>query len=104
MELSRDLGAMGATLSYFGGQSEGGIYLNMHNSLREGLKVAHSAHTLYTKSTKERELMFEFNGELFENEADFLEAAKEEYQTGDQQLVLDALEEFGFDLSDLGVA
>lgn len=47
--------------------------------------------------------MFEFNGELFENEADFLEAAKKEYQTGDQQLVLDALEEFGFDLSDLGV-
>jgi len=47
--------------------------------------------------------MFEFNGELFENEIDFLDAARKEYETGDQQLVLDALEEFGFDLNDLKV-
>jgi len=47
--------------------------------------------------------MFEFNGELFEKEADFIAAAQKEYRTGDQQLVLDALEEYGFDLSDLGV-
>lgn len=47
--------------------------------------------------------MFEFNGELFENEVDFLDSAKKEYQTGDKQLVLDALEDYGFDLSDLGV-
>lgn len=47
--------------------------------------------------------MFEFNGELFENEIDFLEAAKQEYQTGDKQAVLDALEEYGFDLSDLSL-
>ncbi len=50
-----------------------------------------------------RRAMFEFNGELFESEIDFLEAAKKEYQTGDQQLVLDALEEYGFDLSDLNL-
>lgn len=48
--------------------------------------------------------MFEFNGELFENEVDFLEAVKKEYQVGDQQLALDTLEEYGFDLSDLQVA
>lgn len=47
--------------------------------------------------------MFEFNGELFENEVDFLDAARKEYETGDQQLVLDALEEFGFDLNDLKI-
>lgn len=47
--------------------------------------------------------MFEFNGELFESEIDFLDAARKEYETGDQQSVLDALEEFGFDLSDLNV-
>lgn len=47
--------------------------------------------------------MFEFNGELFENEVDFLDAVKKEYQTGDQQLALDALEDYGFDLNDLGV-
>lgn len=46
--------------------------------------------------------MFEFNGELFENEIDFLDAAKEEYLHGNKQLVMDALEEYGFDLSDLG--
>lgn len=47
--------------------------------------------------------MFEFNGELFESEVEFLEAAKKEYEIGDQQLVLDALEEYGFDLSDLNL-
>jgi hypothetical protein len=47
--------------------------------------------------------MFEFNGELFENETDFLDAARKEYETGDQQLVSDALEEYGFDLSDLKI-
>lgn len=47
--------------------------------------------------------MFEFNGELFENEIDFLDAARKEYETGDQQLVSDALEEYGFDLSDLKI-
>lgn len=49
--------------------------------------------------------MFEFNGELFESEIDLLDALRAEYETGDQQLVLDTLEEYGFDLSDLkGVA
>ena len=46
--------------------------------------------------------MFEFNGELFENEIDFLDAARVEYETGNKQIVKDALEEYGFDLSDLG--
>lgn len=48
--------------------------------------------------------MFEFNGELFESEVDFLDAARKEYEVGDQQLVLDTLEEYGFDINDLGVA
>jgi hypothetical protein len=47
--------------------------------------------------------MFEFNGELFESEIDFLDAVKKEYQTGDEQLARDALEEYGFDLNDLHV-
>lgn len=48
--------------------------------------------------------MFEFNGELFENEIDFLAAVKSEYDIGDRQLALDALEDYGFDLSDLKTA
>lgn len=47
--------------------------------------------------------MFEFNGELFESEVDFLDAVRKEYEVGDQQLALDALEEYGFDINDLGV-
>ncbi len=47
--------------------------------------------------------MYEFNGELFESEYDFLEAAKKEYQIGDQQLVLDALEKFDYELRGLGL-
>lgn len=45
--------------------------------------------------------MFEFNGELFENEIDLLDALRKEYEVGDQQLVLDTLEQYGFDRSDL---
>jgi hypothetical protein len=47
--------------------------------------------------------MFEFNGELFENEIDFLDAVAKEYRTGDKQLALDALEEYGFDINDIHV-
>lgn len=47
--------------------------------------------------------MFEFNGELFKNEGDLISAIREEYLNGDRQLAEDALEEFGFDVGDLGV-
>ena len=47
--------------------------------------------------------MFEFNGELYDNEIDFLDALRKEYEVGDQQVVLDALEEYGFDVNDLKV-
>lgn len=47
--------------------------------------------------------MFELNGELFETEIDFLDAAKKEFEVGDQQLVLDKLEEYGFDKNDLNI-
>lgn len=47
--------------------------------------------------------MYELNGELFESEIDFLDAAKQEYRTGDQRLVADTLEQYGFDIHDIGI-
>ncbi len=46
---------------------------------------------------------FEFNGELFDNVEEFLEAVAHEYKTGDSDLALSALDDYGFDLSDIGV-
>lgn len=48
--------------------------------------------------------MFEFNGQLFENEVDFLDAVAKEYRIGDEQTALDALEEYGYDISDIKTA
>lgn len=46
---------------------------------------------------------FEFDGQLFSNVEEFLEAVAHEYKTGDTDLALSALDDYGFSLSDLGV-
>lgn len=47
--------------------------------------------------------VYELNGELYEHVGDFLQALAHEYKTGDKELVLSKLEDYGFDLSDIGV-
>lgn len=46
---------------------------------------------------------FEFDGQLYETEGELLDAMAHEYKTGDKELVVDALEELGYSLADLGV-
>lgn len=46
---------------------------------------------------------YEFDGQLFTNVESFLEAIAHEYKAGDKDLALTALDEYGFELSDLGV-
>ena len=48
-------------------------------------------------------VMYEFDGRMYENVGEFLDALSHEYRVGDQQLVLDALDEYGFDLSDIDI-
>lgn len=47
--------------------------------------------------------VYEFNGELFDNEGAFLDALAHEYTHGDTELVVDTLENYGFTLSDINV-
>lgn len=47
--------------------------------------------------------VYEFNGELYETEGEFLDALAHEYKHGDSELVVDTLENYGFTLSDLNV-
>ncbi len=46
---------------------------------------------------------YEFDGQLFDNEGEFLDALAHEYKTGDRELVVDTLETYGFSLSDINV-
>lgn len=46
---------------------------------------------------------YEMNGELFTSVESFLEAAAHEYTTGDKELALTKLDEYGFDINDIGV-
>lgn len=46
--------------------------------------------------------VYEFNGEIFETVGAFLNALAHEYKVGDQELVKTALEDYGFDLTDIG--
>jgi hypothetical protein len=55
---------------------------------------------------KRRHIMgqaYEFDGELFTNVNSFLDAVAHEYKTGDENYALTALEDYGFDISDIGV-
>ncbi len=44
-----------------------------------------------------------FDGQLFTSVEAFLEAIAHEYKSGDKELALSILDEYGFELSDLGV-
>jgi hypothetical protein len=46
---------------------------------------------------------YEFDGELFTNVNAFLDAVAHEYRTGDGDYAMSVLEDYGFELSDLGV-
>jgi hypothetical protein len=46
---------------------------------------------------------FEFDGQRFDTEGEFLDALAHEYKTGDKELVVDTLENYGYSLSDLNV-
>lgn len=47
--------------------------------------------------------VYEFNGELYEKSGDFLTALAHEYKVGDKEQVVTVLEDYGFDLADIGV-
>ena len=47
--------------------------------------------------------VYELGGELYKSVEEFLEALAHEYKTGDSDLVLSKLDDYGFDLSDIGV-
>lgn len=48
-------------------------------------------------------MVYELGGEIYEHVEAFLEALAHEYKTGDTDLVLSKLDDYGFDLSDIGV-
>ncbi len=47
--------------------------------------------------------VYEFDGELFDTVGDFLQALAHEYKVGDSDLVISTLEDYGFDIVDIGV-
>lgn len=46
---------------------------------------------------------YEFDGELYTNVEEFLEAVAHAYKSGDREAALSALADHGFDITDLGV-
>lgn len=46
---------------------------------------------------------YEFDGQLYDTTGEFLDALAHAYTSGDKEAVVDALEEYGFSLSDLNV-
>jgi len=46
---------------------------------------------------------YEFDGELYTNVEEFLNAVAHAYKSGDHEAALSALDDHGFDLTDLGV-
>jgi hypothetical protein len=46
---------------------------------------------------------YEFDGQLFTTIGEFLDALSHEYRIGDKEEVVDALERYGFSLSDITV-
>ena len=47
---------------------------------------------------------YEFDGQVFETTGELLDALAHEYKTGDKEAAVDALETYGFSISDLNVA
>jgi hypothetical protein len=48
-------------------------------------------------------VVYEFDGELFQSTGEFLSALAHAYKTGDKEDVVDTLEQYGFELGDIGV-
>ena len=46
---------------------------------------------------------YEFDGELYNTVEEFLEAVAHAYKSGDKAAAESALDDYGFDLSDIGV-
>ena len=46
---------------------------------------------------------YEFDGQLFTNSGEFLDAVAHEYKNGDKDLAVQALEDYGYSLSDINV-
>lgn len=46
---------------------------------------------------------YEFNGQTYRSAAELLDALSKEYRAGNEQQVLDALDTYGYDLSDLNL-
>lgn len=51
----------------------------------------------------EQPSVYEFGGIIYENVGEFLDALAHEYKVGDKALVIATLEEYGFELADIGV-
>lgn len=47
--------------------------------------------------------VYEFDGTLYQTVGEFLDALAHEYKTGDKDLVLSSLDDYGFALEDIGV-
>ncbi len=47
--------------------------------------------------------VYEFDGKLYDTVGEFLQALAHAYKKGDEDLVLSALEDYGFDLNDIEV-
>ncbi len=46
---------------------------------------------------------YEFDGQVFDTDGELLDALAHEYKVGDKELVVDALEKYGYSLSDINV-
>ncbi|HTK39666.1 MAG TPA: hypothetical protein VL362_02265 [Patescibacteria group bacterium] len=44
---------------------------------------------------------YEFDGQLFTNSGEFLDAISHEYKSGDRDLAVQTLEDYGFTLADI---
>ncbi len=47
--------------------------------------------------------VYELNGEIYKGVEEFLEALAHEYKAGDREMALSKLDDYGFELSDIGV-
>ncbi len=45
---------------------------------------------------------YEFDGQLFTNSGEFLDAVAHEYKSGDRDMAVQALEDYGFTVGDIG--
>jgi hypothetical protein len=55
------------------------------------------------EDTMSEPAVYEFGGVIFETSGEFLDALAHEYKIGDKEMVVSILEDYGFDLGDIGV-